>query len=49
VSYADLTATVGRTPLVELARIGRDLPARILAKLELCNPCGTSRIDSASP
>jgi cysteine synthase A len=39
--FRDLTATVGRTPLVELARLGRGLPGRVLAKLEMCNPCGS--------
>jgi len=34
-------ATVGRTPLVELQRIGRDTGARLLAKLESRNPCGS--------
>ncbi len=37
----DLTATVGRTPAVELRRLGRDLPGRIVAKLEMRNPCGS--------
>ena len=39
-TYADLIATVGRTPLVELRRLARDLPGRVLAKLEMRNPCG---------
>jgi len=39
--YPDIAATVGRTPLVELRRIGNGLPARILAKLESRNPCGS--------
>jgi cysteine synthase len=38
---ADVTQTVGRTPMVELARLGRDLPGRIVAKLEMRNPCGS--------
>jgi cysteine synthase A len=37
----DVTATVGRTPLVELRRMGRGLPARLAAKLEHRNPCGS--------
>ena len=37
----DIAATVGRTPLVELRRIGAGLPARIVAKLESHNPCGS--------
>jgi cysteine synthase A len=36
-----IAATVGRTPLVELRRIGAGLPARIVAKLESRNPCGS--------
>ena len=39
--FGDLTATVGKTPIVELARIGRGLPGRIAAKLEMRNPCGS--------
>ena len=39
--FSDHTATVGRTPLVELARFGRRHPGRILAKLEMRNPCGS--------
>ncbi len=37
----DVTMTVGRTPLVELGRIAAGLPGRILAKLEMRNPCGS--------
>ena len=33
--------TAGGTPLVELARVGRGLPARLFAKLEARNPCGS--------
>jgi cysteine synthase len=33
--------TVGATPLVELRRIGASLPGRLVAKLELSNPCGS--------
>ena len=40
-SYPDVTATVGRTPLVELGRLARGLPGRVLAKLEMRNPCGS--------
>jgi cysteine synthase len=39
-SHPDLIATVGRTPLVELTRMSKDLPGRILAKLEMRNSCG---------
>jgi cysteine synthase A len=33
--------TVGKTPLVALARVGRGLPGRIVGKLESHNPCGS--------
>lgn len=39
--HGDLTTTVGRTPLVELGRIARNRPGRIVAKLEMRNPCGS--------
>lgn len=39
--YSDLTATVGRTPMVELGRLARGLPGRVLGKLEMRNPCGS--------
>ena len=39
--FRDLTETVGRTPLVELARIGTGLPARVVGKLEMRNPLGS--------
>ena len=39
--FSDVTATVGKTPIVELGRIAKGLPARIVAKLEMRNPCGS--------
>jgi cysteine synthase len=39
--YANITKTVGRTPLVKLQRIGADLGAEILLKLEFFNPLGS--------
>ena len=36
--YDDITKTVGRTPLVRLNRITKDLPATFLVKLESFNP-----------
>src|SRR5207302_2323618 len=39
--FGDATATVGRTPLVELARLAKGLPGRVAAKLEMRNPCGS--------
>lgn len=39
--YRDATATVGGTPMVELGRVARGLPGRVVAKLEMRNPCGS--------
>jgi cysteine synthase len=39
--FPDVRATVGRTPLVELARLASGLPGRVVAKLEMRNPCGS--------
>lgn len=39
--FRDVTATVGKTPMVELGRLGKGLPGRIIAKLEMRNPCGS--------
>jgi len=39
--FHDVTATAGRTPLVELRRMGKNLPGRVVAKLEMRNPCGS--------
>ncbi len=39
--FPDVTATVGRTPLVELRRLAKDLPGQVMAKLEMRNPCGS--------
>ncbi len=36
--YSDITKTIGQTPLVEMQRIGKDLPGKILLKLEFFNP-----------
>ncbi len=38
---SDHTATVGKTPMVELARVAKGLPGRVVAKLEMRNPCGS--------
>jgi cysteine synthase len=48
VVFQDVTETVDKTPLVELRRIDRDRRARILAKLEMRNPCGSVKDVSAS-
>ncbi len=37
----DVTASAGRTPMVELARLGKGLPGRVAGKLEMRNPCGS--------
>jgi cysteine synthase A len=39
--HPDATALVGGTPLVELARLAKGLPGRVVAKLEMQNPCGS--------
>ncbi|MEV4138799.1 cysteine synthase A [Dactylosporangium sp. NPDC049742] len=39
--YPDVTALVGRTPMVHLARFGAGLPTRLVAKLESANPGGS--------
>lgn len=39
--FRDVTGTVGKTPMVELGRLGKGLPGRIVAKLESRNPCGS--------
>lgn len=36
--YSDITKTIGQTPLVKMQRIGKDLPGKILLKLEFFNP-----------
>jgi len=38
---AGIVDTIGGTPLVELQRLGRETGARLLAKLESRNPCGS--------
>lgn len=39
--YRNALETVGRTPMVELSRIAKGLPGRIVAKLEMRNQCGS--------
>src|SRR5512132_2050487 len=39
--HRDVLATVGHTPTVALERIAKGLPGRIVAKLEMRNPCGS--------
>lgn len=39
--YSDITKTIGQTPLVKMQRIGKDLPGKLLLKLEFFNPLGS--------
>ena len=39
--FDNILQTIGRTPLVRLNKIGRDLPGRIVLKLEFFNPCAS--------
>jgi cysteine synthase len=41
VIFPDVTSTVGGTPLVELGRLAGGLPGRVVAKLEMRNPCSS--------
>jgi len=39
--YENVLQLMGSTPLVRLGHIARDVPALVLAKLEMCNPGGS--------
>lgn len=39
--FADITKTIGNTPLVKMQRLGQGLPAEIYLKLEFFNPLGS--------
>jgi len=39
--YRDAIESVGRTPIVDLGRVAKGLPGRVVAKLEMRNPCGS--------
>src|SRR5262245_5324004 len=39
--HRNITTTVGRTPLIKLARLTADLPATIAVKAEFFNPLGS--------
>jgi cysteine synthase A len=39
--HRDVTGTVGGTPIVALGRVAKGLPGRVVAKLEMRNPCGS--------
>jgi cysteine synthase len=41
VIFGDVLSTVGKTPMVELGRLATGLPGRVVAKLEMRNPCGS--------
>jgi cysteine synthase A len=41
VTFPDIVATIGHTPMVELGRLASGLPGRVMAKLEMRNPCGS--------
>ncbi|MBF0183959.1 MAG: cysteine synthase A [Magnetococcales bacterium] len=41
--YPDITATIGRTPLVRINRLTGDLPCELLAKLEFFNPTASMK------
>ena len=38
--HADITETIGNTPLVRLAKLDAGLPGQVVAKLESFNPAG---------
>lgn len=40
---SSVLSAIGRTPLIELSRVGRGLDGRILAKLEYMNPGGSKK------
>ncbi len=39
--FPNVAATIGHTPLVELSRLAKGLPGRVVGKLEMRNPCGS--------
>lgn len=39
--YDSILETIGKTPLVRLGRLGRDIPCPLYAKVELFNPGGS--------
>lgn len=40
-TYSDITKTIGQTPLIEMQRLGKGLPGKLLLKLEFFNPLGS--------
>jgi cysteine synthase A len=41
VIFGDVLSTIGKTPMVELVHLATGLPGRVVAKLEMRNPCGS--------
>jgi cystathionine beta-synthase len=41
--FSSILDAIGRTPLVRLSRIGRDLPLELYGKVEACNPGGSAK------
>ena len=41
--YKSAAALIGNTPLLELNAMAKDVPARVLAKLEMFNPAGSAK------
>lgn len=41
--YKSIEELIGGTPLLELCNYGKDLPAKIFAKLEYFNPTGSAK------
>lgn len=39
--FPDITAIIGKTPMLKLSRLGSGIPAALLAKLEFQNPLGS--------
>lgn len=39
--FSDITKTIGNTPLVQLQRMGKGMPGKLLLKLEFFNPLGS--------
>src|ERR1700683_5579610 len=39
--YGNVALTAGHTPMVDLPRLNEGLPGRVVAKLEMRNPCGS--------
>src|ERR1700761_752288 len=40
-TFSDITKTIGNTPLIETQRLAKNLPGKILLKLEFFNPLGS--------